>query len=246
MSDYFAISPSSDFFMHYGVKGMKWGVRKAIERGDSKSLARHYRKAAKKLNRLNRNADIDIQRLNVSKSIKRAAIGTGIAGAGIGGSIGLRNSANRLTKKIVPNPADNPIKPITIKENIIRENIIPETKIRENFITWDNVPIKTWNGPANVESAVSSSVQGAKRIGDNAVKASRYRQAGKAAKIVGLGALGYAGYNAGKAIASSYRKSKKGHAKAVAKRNDWRNHMLDTFKNTEYADLPAVPKKRRK
>lgn len=27
--DYYGVSPSSDFFMHYGVRGMKWGIRKS-------------------------------------------------------------------------------------------------------------------------------------------------------------------------------------------------------------------------
>lgn len=223
---------------------MKWGVRKALAKGGeagAKALARQYRKASKKLNRLNRNADIDAQKANTSKAIKRAVIGAGIAGAGIGGSVGLRNAASRLTKKIIPQSADNLIKPITIKENVIRENIIPETKIRESFVTWDNVPTKTWNGPVNTGAAVTGSVQSAKRIGDNAVKANRYRQVSKASKIIGLGALGYTGYNAGKAAVSAYRRSKKGHAKAVAKRNAWRNEMTEVFKGTKYGS-----KKKRK
>ena len=28
MEEYYGVSPHADFFMHYGVKGMKWGVRK--------------------------------------------------------------------------------------------------------------------------------------------------------------------------------------------------------------------------
>lgn len=28
MNEYYGVSPHSDFFMHYGIKGMKWGVRK--------------------------------------------------------------------------------------------------------------------------------------------------------------------------------------------------------------------------
>lgn len=38
MSEYYGIStPSSDFFMHYGVKGMKWGVRKKDKERISKN-----------------------------------------------------------------------------------------------------------------------------------------------------------------------------------------------------------------
>lgn len=36
MNDYYGINTSSsDFFMHYGIKGMKWGVRKAVDKAYS-------------------------------------------------------------------------------------------------------------------------------------------------------------------------------------------------------------------
>ena len=28
MEEYYGVSPHADFFMHYGIKGMKWGVRR--------------------------------------------------------------------------------------------------------------------------------------------------------------------------------------------------------------------------
>ena len=52
MSEYYAVVRSTDHLAHYGVKGMKWGVRKAIARGNQKALDRHFRKAAKKLAKL--------------------------------------------------------------------------------------------------------------------------------------------------------------------------------------------------
>ena len=40
------------YLAHYGVMGMKWGVRKARERGDDAALSRQYKKAQAKLKKL--------------------------------------------------------------------------------------------------------------------------------------------------------------------------------------------------
>ena len=62
MSSYYGVTRSSEYLAHYGVKGMKWGVRKAKETGNSKALDRHWRKANRKLNRLNKKANWDQQK----------------------------------------------------------------------------------------------------------------------------------------------------------------------------------------
>lgn len=61
MSEYYGVStPTSDFLAHYGVRGMKWGVRKARESGNSARLDRHYNRAVKKLSKLTKRTDRDI------------------------------------------------------------------------------------------------------------------------------------------------------------------------------------------
>ena len=50
--NYYGISNSTDHLEHYGVKGMRWGVRRALATGNQRALDRHYRKAAKKLAKL--------------------------------------------------------------------------------------------------------------------------------------------------------------------------------------------------
>ena len=77
MSEYYAVTRSTDHLAHYGVKGMKWGVRKAIAYGNKKKLDRHFRKAAKKLAKLQ---DIG---LNSNKSYAKAAA-YAAAAAGMG------------------------------------------------------------------------------------------------------------------------------------------------------------------
>ncbi len=57
MSEYYGVAPSSDFFMHYGVKGMKWGVRRLnkyqyTDPAYQKGMERQFRKASAKLSKL--------------------------------------------------------------------------------------------------------------------------------------------------------------------------------------------------
>ena len=77
----YAIDRSDEYLEHYGIKGMKWGVRKAIERGGkglgNRRLARQYKKAQKKL------AKLEARAANGQKYARRAAaLGAGAAAAG--------------------------------------------------------------------------------------------------------------------------------------------------------------------
>lgn len=49
MAEYYAVERSPEYLAHYGVKGMKWGVRKAIERLGLRPKSAAYRSAKKKL-----------------------------------------------------------------------------------------------------------------------------------------------------------------------------------------------------
>lgn len=54
MAEYYGVVRSNrPELSHYGIRGMKWGVRKALERGDDRALSRQYRKAQRKLRKLN-------------------------------------------------------------------------------------------------------------------------------------------------------------------------------------------------
>lgn len=79
----YAIERDPAYLAHYGIKGMKWGVRKAIERGNDRALGRQYRKAQKKLAKLEKRA------ANGSKYARRAArLGAGAALAGGAAALG--------------------------------------------------------------------------------------------------------------------------------------------------------------
>ena len=79
MNKYYGIpsTPTQDFLAHYGIPGMKWGVRRAIIKGNQRAFENHFRKAAKKLAKLQDRA------LNSGKYAAKAA-GYGAAAAGVG------------------------------------------------------------------------------------------------------------------------------------------------------------------
>lgn len=96
-NDYmYAVDRSDEYLAHYGVKGMRWGVRKAIERGQQKALKRHHDRAMKKLAKLtskaNRNSSYYKKRAAALGAGAAAAGGLAIAGTG-GVARGMRSAA---------------------------------------------------------------------------------------------------------------------------------------------------------
>lgn len=97
--NYYAVERSTDHLAHYGVKGMRWGVRRALATGNQAMLDKHYRKAAKKLAKLQRIGDHP----GLSKA-KAAAYGAAAAGTGalaVGGT-GLAAKGLRGINKLSP------------------------------------------------------------------------------------------------------------------------------------------------
>lgn len=92
----YAVERSDEYLAHYGIRGMKWGVRKAIASGDSAKLSRQYAKASKKLAKLQKRA------ANSGKYAKRAALmGAGAAAAGglaAAGTSGVASGIRRLVR----------------------------------------------------------------------------------------------------------------------------------------------------
>lgn len=84
--NYYGISNSTDHLAHYGVKGMRWGVRRALATGNQRALDRHYRKAAKKLAKLQSIGDHGYKSAAKAAAYGAAAAGTGalaIGGTGL-------------------------------------------------------------------------------------------------------------------------------------------------------------------
>ena len=93
-NDYmYAIERSPEYLAHYGIRGMKWGVRKAIESGNSAKLSKQYAKAQKKLAKLEKRA------AKSGKYARRAALmGAGAAVAGGLAAAGTGGVSTAMTK----------------------------------------------------------------------------------------------------------------------------------------------------
>lgn len=81
MSEYYAVQRSDEYLAHYGVRGMKWGVRKAVAQGDTEKLRKQYKKAAVKLAKLSLNANQDAQKKRYAQAKNNMVAGSGISGA---------------------------------------------------------------------------------------------------------------------------------------------------------------------
>lgn len=88
MSEYYAVQRSSDYLEHYGVRGMKWGVKKAIASGNARKIGRAYKKAQKHLNKLKDKANVEKQKAVAGVQSKKA-IKFGLVTAGLGGIAGV-------------------------------------------------------------------------------------------------------------------------------------------------------------
>lgn len=104
MSEYYGTSAaSSDFLAHYGVKGMKWGVRKALAKNNAFKLAYHYDRALRKKASLKEQANPKEEKENAKAY---AAGGGALLGAGaLGGlaSYGIAKGQVAAQKALFPN-----------------------------------------------------------------------------------------------------------------------------------------------
>ena len=177
MAKYYGVERSNEYLAHYGIKGMRWGVRKALERGDSKALDRHYRKALAKAKKLNTKANISRSQQEYKGRMSDAAT-LGLSGAGIAGmGIGLKALQDATHTRAIG--------------------------------LMSGIPFDT-----QTMHYVTTPIGGA------------------------LGAWG--AYNLGKGIAAKRRTTAKGHAKAQAKAQNFRNEMKGAFKGTKYSKLPGA------
>ena len=207
MAQYYAVERSSEYLAHYGVRGMRWGVHRAIASGNTKRLDRQYKKAQKKLSKLNKNADIVEQRKQQVKYAKRAAIGLGISAIGTGGVLG----AHAL-RKTVSNNYNKTIGDLMYKA--YKHGRPGDAKSVESFVAHNPVAQKHWGAYQN--------------------KARALNDAKKVSAAVDLAGLGYGGYAGTRSLIAKYRQTQKGHIAAVAKRNKFQSEMNKAFAGTKY------------
>ncbi|MDT3387315.1 MAG: hypothetical protein LIR46_06070 [Bacteroidota bacterium] len=221
MNEYYGIAstPTDDFLAHYGVKGMRWGVRKSIEKGNDAALERHYHRAQKKLVKLNARTDIKKQAELSKKYDKAAKISGKIGLAGAGTLAGL-HGAKSLSLLA---GARNREKAIELYENSRNANYSPSiTRYRRLAEEYDDRAMNADFAHREISDMLDPRYGGTKSL------------IGTAARVATIGGVGAAaGLKIGSKVAK-YRTTPKGHAKAVAKRNAWKKEMDKAFKGTPY------------
>ena len=234
MSEYYAVQRSGASLQHYGVKGMKWGVRKAIEKGGAKGerkLEKQYAKAAKKLAKLTENANIKRQNELANKYDKAAKVAgkVGIAGAGV--LAGLHGAKN-------------------VNHLLYLKNKEKASKFRDKYSAADYGSSKYDYKDLSDAYRRKEDEAFSRYISANDALDPRYGGTrsliGTTARVAAAGGLGVA---AGMKLASKVAKNRtttKGHAKAVAKRDAWKKNMQEVFKGTKYEKLPNQNKKKRR
>jgi hypothetical protein len=228
---YYAVERSMDHLAHYGIKGMSWGVRKAIQLGSDKKLSKQYKKAKKKLERLSAKADLSKQTEAVKKHSHRAAVAAGIGLNGLGAAA----FNNLVAKKIAEAAATvssstGPITNLARKKRIVGDGK-GIYKVGEGLGIGPvgdsgTEPILLNGGRASTGASGGSS--------RTKSRPNEFRTRDRTAKGVAVAGLGTAAYQTGKAIAAKYRTTAKGHAKAIAKRDAFKREMQKAFKGTKY------------
>lgn len=100
MAEYYAVERSPEYLAHYGIKGMRWGVRRALEKGNMQKLASHYARAIRKNSILKERTNRKAQK---EEAKSYAAGGAALLGAGaLGGlaSYGLIKAQTPLNRAV--------------------------------------------------------------------------------------------------------------------------------------------------
>lgn len=243
MSNYYAVDRNSEYLAHYGIKGMKWGVRKAIESGNTKAYMHHYNKALKKLAKLEKQANSGAKYARRAAALGTAAgLTGGIAFQGANGIVsGLTKRARntRLASRALKGEAiakaeakaykmDNAARSLSEWSKATPFADFAKKKAEKAYHKavedTTNKAGKYYNLSENAKReyrmAIQKKGEDVANVANNLTRGKMLR-AGAAAATAGL--LGAAGYNAYRAATTK---------RAAAKADQWRKEIDATFGTT--------------
>lgn len=222
MNEYYGIpsTPTQDFLAHYGIPGMKWGVRKAIIKGNQKTFERHFRKAAKKLAKLQDKA------LNGGKYAAKAA-GYGAAAAGAGTlAIGGTRLASKGIKAIG-----------NVMQGSKNHKLVSALGKKVND---SGDALNNWGHYNFTEKEIFNRVTGKKEKVKVASEQKGFTNDAKFRIGAGVAALGLGAASARNAYIASHGR------KYMDKAEKFKRAMDDTFSGTKYEGQYVAPIKKRK
>lgn len=267
-------TPNDDYLAHYGIKGMKWGVRKAQSKygaAAERALSRQYSKAQRKLAKLEKRA------ASGKKYAKRAAmLGAGAAAAGGLAAAGTKGVGTALRKsaRIVEPGARAVGGAMTGAGKLVGNlaNAIPGKQVGMSKFAGrlgaagNRISSKAVNAGQAMRGAGNSVIAwGAKNTLAKSA-AGKYGQlaAGKGAtfnteaykKAYGkignisnntLARIGAGAVGAGLAGAAGYNAYRAATTKRAAKKAaQFRAEMNKAFAGTKYANAPRTPQKKKR
>ena len=243
MSEYYAVQRSTDHLAHYGVKGMKWGVRKALLKGNERALDRNFRRAARKLRKLQ-----DIALKPKKYAAKAAAYGIAATGTGtiaIGGGTSLlskyiRNKA--LGKASLAKSAE--VDAVgSWKEGSKFTSAAAKRHVAEaNKLSTKADKIDEWGNYRKVSTSkpLVRDENGVWKRGKEVTSTEKYSRNDKIRMAAGAATLGLAGMSALNAYRASH--PQKYREKAV----QFKNAMDEAFSGTKYSGQYVAGPRRRK
>ena len=200
---------------------MKWGVRKAVVLGNQKKLDKHFRKAAKKLSKLQDKA------LHSGKyAVKATAYGAAAAGTG---SIAIGNNA--IAKRL-----QNRFMPHSRYMDVYKKYVVPFKATSKKAYESAEAALRKAQG---ISDQVSHNKLAAgakiKNLGDLMEKHNKKVRIGAGIATAGLGALA-----AKNAYIATHKK------KYLDKADNFKRSMDEAFAGTKYQGQYVTPPKQKK